>query len=67
MTKQRLNHAIVPYIHKGKLDLLDLNSICFYIISVYGRNKHYAYPKKKVSALTLFQKNQNRKILFGYK
>jgi hypothetical protein len=33
MSQQRLNHVIIPHIHKEKLDLLDLNSICSDFIS----------------------------------
>ncbi|CAF1930954.1 unnamed protein product [Rotaria magnacalcarata] len=33
MTQQRLNHVIIPHIHKERLDELDLNSICSTFIS----------------------------------
>ncbi len=33
MTQQRLNHVIIPHIHKEKLELLDLNRICSDVIS----------------------------------
>ncbi|CAF4989653.1 unnamed protein product [Rotaria sp. Silwood1] len=40
MTQQRLNHVIIPHIHKEKLDLLDLNTICSEFISKNQNRKN---------------------------
>ncbi|CAF1474490.1 unnamed protein product [Rotaria sordida] len=40
MTQQRLNHVIIPHIHKEKLDLLDLNRICSEFISKNQNRKN---------------------------
>jgi hypothetical protein len=41
MSQQRLNHVIIPHIHKEKLDLLDLNSICSDFISKNENRKSF--------------------------
>ncbi len=41
MTQHRLNHVIIPHIHKEKLDQLDLNNICSDFISKNESRKAY--------------------------
>ncbi|CAF2675289.1 unnamed protein product [Rotaria sp. Silwood2] len=41
MTQQRLNHVIIPHIHKEKSDLLDLNRICSEFISKNQNRKNF--------------------------
>jgi hypothetical protein len=41
MSQRRLNHVIIPNIHKEKLDLLDLNSICSDFISKNENRKSF--------------------------
>ncbi|CAF1384080.1 unnamed protein product [Rotaria magnacalcarata] len=41
MSQQRLNHVIIPHIHKDKLDLLDLNSVCSDFISKNENRKTF--------------------------
>ncbi|CAF1986455.1 unnamed protein product [Rotaria magnacalcarata] len=41
MSQQRLNHAIIPHIHKDKLDLLDLKSVCADFISKNENRKTF--------------------------
>ena len=41
MSQQRLNHVIIPHIHKDKLDLLDLKSVCSNFISKNENGKHF--------------------------
>ena len=41
MSQQRLNHVIIPHIHKDKLDLLDLKSVCSDFISKNENRKTF--------------------------
>jgi hypothetical protein len=41
LSQQRLNHVIIPHIHKDKLDLLDLKSVCSDFISKNENGKHF--------------------------
>ena len=41
MTQQRLNHVIIPHIHKERLHLLDLKTICSDFISKNQNRKGF--------------------------